>query len=64
MEIKMAVFLAEHNIYFNVVNHLTELVKDGAKCPEAIMAVSLKKIKATNIIKNVTGKCCFDNLVK
>jgi hypothetical protein len=45
LEIRISSFVTEHNIAFNSVDHLTELVKEAGKCPEAARRVKLKRTK-------------------
>ncbi|XP_063230874.1 uncharacterized protein LOC134535624 [Bacillus rossius redtenbacheri] len=63
-EIRLAAFLAEHNLPFNIMEHLPQLIK--SVCPDSTVASHLvcKRTKATAIVKNVTGKISSQNLNK
>ena len=63
-EIKLACFIAEHNLAFNVASHLTNLVK--SVCPDSKIGenLSMSRTKARAIVVNVTGKTAETNLVK
>ncbi|KAL0879262.1 hypothetical protein ABMA27_003042 [Loxostege sticticalis] len=55
-EVKMACFIAEHNLSFNITSHLNKLI--CAVCPDSKIAeqLSMSRTKARAIIVNVTGK--------
>ncbi|CAH1977514.1 unnamed protein product [Acanthoscelides obtectus] len=63
-EIKLACFIAEHNLAFNVASHLTNLIK--SVCPDSKTAeyLSMSRTKARAIVVNVTGKTAEENLIK
>lgn len=52
-ELKMAMFIAEHNIPFNVLEHLPQLIKSC--CPDSLIFsnVTCGRTKATNLLKHV-----------
>lgn len=52
-EIKLASFLAEHNIAFLVIDHLEPLLKSIFPDSEICQKIKMKRTKATNIIKHV-----------
>lgn len=65
-EIRIASFIAEHNIAINVSDHLTELVKSiclSGMEPSQVSKMSCDRTKCTAIINNVIGKASFENLV-
>ncbi|XP_066947073.1 protein FAM200B-like [Macrobrachium rosenbergii] len=55
-EIKLAGFLSEHNIAFNVTEHLTDLLKDIFPDSIIVQSISLKRTKATAVVTNVIGE--------
>lgn len=55
-EIKLCGFMVEHNISFNVMNHLTDVVKDIFPDSEVAKNVQLKATKSKSIVKNVLGE--------
>lgn len=59
----MACFLAEHNIPFNVADHLKNLIQNV--CPDSKYAKELtfEKTKVQSIITNVTGKAAENQLI-
>ncbi|CAG5028480.1 unnamed protein product [Parnassius apollo] len=61
-EIKMACFIAEHNLFFNIASHLNKLI--CAVCPDSKIAeqLSMSRTKARAIIVNVTGQTAEENL--
>lgn len=54
-EIKLVAFIAEHNLPFRVMDHLSDLI--SSVCPDSEIASSIKckRSKTTAIVKNVTG---------
>ena len=54
-EIKMACFLTEHNIPFNVAGHLTNLIQNICRDSKIANELTFNKTKANAIITNVTG---------
>lgn len=63
-EIRFAAFVAEHNLPFNVMDHLSECI--GASFPDSEIAkkFSSKRTKTTAIVNNVTGSFSFETTLK
>lgn len=61
-EIRIAAFLAEHNIAFNAVEHLVPLIKLIGKDPEVAKNIHCGRKKITQIVKNVTGVSGFEKI--
>lgn len=55
LEIKLCGFVAEHNISFTTLTHLTTLLKSAVPDSEIIKNMQLKATKGTAIIKNVVA---------
>lgn len=55
-ELKLCSFMAEHNISFQTMDHLSETIKS---IPDWKIAayIKLKRTKCTGVIKNVIGEC-------
>lgn len=62
-EIRLAMFITEHNISLRTSDHLVKLVKTLAPESEVLKNVSCNRTKATSIVKNVVGKYGFEILV-
>lgn len=62
-EIRLALFITEHNISLRTSDHLVQLVKTLAPESEVLKNVSCNRTKATSIVKNVVGKHAFEILV-
>ncbi|XP_039278769.1 uncharacterized protein LOC120350252 [Nilaparvata lugens] len=62
-EIRLASFIAEHNISIETSDHLVELIK--SVCPDSKIAknMSCNRSKCTALINNVIGKSEFEELV-
>lgn len=60
-ELRIAMFVTEHNISFNTTDHLVQLLKSIS--PEVIPKLSCNRTKATAIVKNVLSATGFENLV-
>lgn len=63
-EVKMACFIAEHNLSFNIASHLNKLI--CAVCPDSKIAeqLSISRTKARAIIVNVTGQTAEENIIE
>lgn len=62
LEIQLCGFLAEHNISFTVLDHLTTVIKNGVTDSEIVKSMQLKSTKGTAIVKNVLAECEKDDL--
>lgn len=65
-EIRIAAFVAEHNLPVNISDHLTELTKSicaSGIAPSQLRQMSCGRTKCTAIINNVLGKTNFENLI-
>lgn len=65
-EIRIASFIAEHNISINLSDHLTNLIKTICKSglqASQVAKMSCARTKCTAIINNVVGKTSFQILV-
>nr|CAI5866451.1 unnamed protein product [Callosobruchus analis] len=65
-EIRIASFIAEHNLAINVSDHLKELIKSiclSGMEPSQISKMSCDRTKCTSIINNVIGKTSFERLI-
>ncbi|XP_011858405.1 PREDICTED: uncharacterized protein LOC105555964 [Vollenhovia emeryi] len=63
-EIKLCGFLAEHNISFRAIDHLSELIKTCFPDSKIAKKMQLKRTKSTNIIKHVIGSSEKDILTE
>ncbi|KAK5648347.1 hypothetical protein RI129_003239 [Pyrocoelia pectoralis] len=61
-EIKLAAYLTEHNISFNSVDHLTSVIKECFPDSKIAKGIVLNRTKATQVVKNVIGRCCEENI--
>ncbi|CAH1736168.1 unnamed protein product [Aphis gossypii] len=55
-ELKICGFIAEHNISFNSMDHLTQVLKDAFPDSKIAQGLHLGRTKSTNIVKNVIGQ--------
>lgn len=55
LELRLCLFVAEHNLPFSVLNHLSACIKEDATDSKIIKKMSINRIKAQKIIKSVTG---------
>lgn len=62
-EIKLVAFVAEHNIPFLAMDHLSELIKNLDPESEVLKNIQLKRTKSTSIMKNVIGRTHKEYLV-
>lgn len=58
--IKFAAFVGEHNIPFNVMDHLSEIIRTSFPDSEIAKAYTSKRTKTTAIVTNVTGAHGFE----
>lgn len=61
-EIKICAFIAEHNISFLAIDHLSVLLKDIFHETKIAKEMNLKRTKTTMVIKNVIGAAHKDEL--
>lgn len=63
-ELRIAAFIAEHDLPFTVAEHLPKFIQ--AVCPDSEIARNLKcgRTKATAVVKNVFGQESFEQLIK
>ena len=62
-EIKLATFFAEHNVAFQVIDHVTPLVKEIFPDSKIAQDLQMKRSKCTNIIKKIVAKVETDEIV-
>ncbi|KYN09295.1 hypothetical protein ALC57_18591 [Trachymyrmex cornetzi] len=62
-EIQIAVFYAEHNIAFQIVDHMIPLLKKTCSNPQVVNDLKLSRKKCARIIKNVLGKRETEKLI-
>jgi len=62
-EIKICGFLAEHNIPFNTMDHLTDVLKKAFPDSKIAEGLHLGRTKSTNIVKHVIGQNHKDELI-
>lgn len=55
LEIKLCALIAEHNIPFRVLDHLTPLIKNSVTDSDIVKNMYLKSTKGVAIVKNVLG---------
>ncbi|XP_044005542.1 uncharacterized protein LOC122850462 [Aphidius gifuensis] len=63
-EIKLSAFCAEHNLAFDVCDHLSDLLKETFQDSAVVKKINLKRTKATLIVKNVIGEQEKEELTK
>lgn len=63
-ELRLSAFFAEHNVAFQVIDHLVPLLKEILPDSEILKNVTLGRQKCTNIIKNVLAPTLNEDLVK
>lgn len=62
-ELRLSAFFAEHNVAFQVVDHLVPLLKEIIPDSKILQKVSLGRHKCTSIIKNVLAPSVSEDLV-
>ena len=62
-EIKVAMFITEHNIAFRTSDHLVSLIKSLSPESNVINKMSCNRTKATAIVTNVIGCTGFESLI-
>jgi len=62
--IRIAFFVAEHNIPINVTDHLVKLISSIKLEPNNLSKLTCDRTKCTSIINNVIGATEFDDLVQ
>ena len=55
-EIKIAAFIVEHNLSFQVMDHLSEVIKESFPDSKIAMEFSCKHTKTRSIVKNVIAR--------
>lgn len=63
-ELKVGMFISEHNISFNTADHLVQLIKTIGINPEVVTKISCNRTKATAIVNNVLGSSGFQNIIE
>lgn len=63
-EIKLCALLVEHNVAFNCIDHIVDVLKDIFDDSEICQKIQLKRTKATNVIKNVISPFAKQLLAK
>ncbi|CAH1995712.1 unnamed protein product [Acanthoscelides obtectus] len=61
-EIRLAAFVAEHNLPFTVMEHLPDLIKNICSDSEIARGLASSRNKTTSIVKNVIGQEEFLNV--
>lgn len=56
LELKLCSFMAEHNISYQTMDHLSEIIKS---IPDSKIAadIKLKRTKCTGVVRNIIGEC-------
>lgn len=62
-EIRIAAFVAEHNIAIAAVDHLVALIKKLQLNEDSIKQLTCNRTKCTALINNVIGESSFESLV-
>lgn len=62
-EIRIASFIAEHNLPINSVDHLVGLIKSIDLQPKELEKLSCNRTKCTGLINNVVGATGFENVI-
>ncbi|KAF0688864.1 Uncharacterized protein FWK35_00037269, partial [Aphis craccivora] len=61
-EIKIAAFVAEHNLSFVATDHMTDMIKECFHDSEIAKNMAMKRTKTTAIVKNVIAKAHKEDL--
>lgn len=56
-EVRMAIFIAEHNLPIAVADHLLKFIRQVCEDFEIAKKVACARMKTIGMIKNVTGEC-------
>lgn len=65
IEIKISAFIVEHNISFNIADHLVDLLKTlGNNEKQILRSISCNRTKCTAIVTNVIGKSSQEKLIE
>jgi len=63
-ELKICMFISEHNTSFNTTDHLVQLIKAIGTDPEVVKKITCNRTKSTAIVNNVIGSSGFDTIIK
>lgn len=55
-KVRLAAFIAEHDLSMRVTDHMVQVIQAVASDSEIAKKITLGRIKASTIIKTVTGK--------
>ncbi|XP_050515459.1 uncharacterized protein LOC114328932 isoform X2 [Diabrotica virgifera virgifera] len=55
-ELHLAAFITEHNLSYNVMEHLPALMKNFCKDPEVVKKIKCGRTKCASLVKNVIGR--------
>ena len=61
-EVKVGAFIVEHNLPFQITDHLSDLVSEAFPDSKIAMEFSSKPTKTCSIVKNVMAKCFSNEL--
>lgn len=62
-EIRIAAFIAEHNIAITAVDHLVALIKNLQLNEDSIKQLTCNRNKCTALINNIIGESSFESLL-
>ena len=63
-KILLSCFISEHNLSFNIMDHLTALCKKIFVDSKIASNLSMGRTKTTAIVKNFIGKCHHEELTE
>ncbi|XP_025203832.1 zinc finger protein 862-like [Melanaphis sacchari] len=63
-EIRLSMFIVEHNIAIRTVDHLVSLIKIIGEDSDVIKNLKCNRTKATSVVCNVIGECGMQNLIQ